>query len=513
MNFVWDVPRGRVARPRHRRAAQRLAGCRASSRMRSGSPLTPMLQTNRSRSLWSPSLGPGTGRIGRATRPAAGPDDAVHGRSGAVVRSRRRSCCSRPGTFGNVGRNELIGPGPADGGSGVQPAVRGATARRAAAAIELRLEVFNLFNRANFGPPSLVAFSGTADGEAPLASFGQIRTTVTSARQVQVGCAYGFDRGSRSSRAMKARCTWTLAFVVALIPALASAQAIRGTIQGRVTDPSGQVVAGAEVVLVAERTGATRTTRTDARGWFLLTPVDSGAYEVRVSREGFRRHAQPVSMLVNQALRLDVVLQIGSISEVVTVTAPASTLDRAAGSLRFRIGADQVANLPLDGRNFLELALLAPGAAPARRRDRPARCAATSRSTSTAAREDANGFLLDGVLQRRSEAEHRRRCGRRSTPSASSRSLTSTPDASFGRNGRRPGQRRHAKSGTNRRERHGVRVLPHRRAQRAQLLRAEERAGARLRAQPVRRLVRRPDRARPHCSSSPTTRARACAKA
>jgi len=50
-------------------------------------------------------------------------------------------------------------------------------------------------------------------------------------------------------------------------------------------------------------------------------------------------------MLVNQALRVDVVLQPGTISEVVTVTAPASQLDRAAGSLRFRIGADQVANL------------------------------------------------------------------------------------------------------------------------------------------------------------------------
>jgi hypothetical protein len=53
--------------------------------------------------------------------------------------------------------------------------------------IELRVEVFNLLNRVNFGAPSLVAFSGSADGEAPLASFGQIRTTATAARQAQVG--------------------------------------------------------------------------------------------------------------------------------------------------------------------------------------------------------------------------------------------------------------------------------------------------------------------------------------
>jgi hypothetical protein len=58
--------------------------------------------------------------------------------------------------------------------------------------LEFRLEVFNLFNRANFGPPSLIAFAGTADGEAPLASFGQIRTTVTSARQTQLGIRLTF---------------------------------------------------------------------------------------------------------------------------------------------------------------------------------------------------------------------------------------------------------------------------------------------------------------------------------
>jgi hypothetical protein len=52
--------------------------------------------------------------------------------------------------------------------------------------------VFNLFNRANFGPPSLVAFSGTTDNEQLLASFGQIRTTITAGRQGQVGVRISF---------------------------------------------------------------------------------------------------------------------------------------------------------------------------------------------------------------------------------------------------------------------------------------------------------------------------------
>jgi hypothetical protein len=58
--------------------------------------------------------------------------------------------------------------------------------------VEARLEVFNLFNRANFGVPNLIAFAGAADGEAPLGNFGRIRNTVTSSRQVQLGVRLRF---------------------------------------------------------------------------------------------------------------------------------------------------------------------------------------------------------------------------------------------------------------------------------------------------------------------------------
>ena len=60
------------------------------------------------------------------------------------------------------------------------------------AAAELKLEVFNLFDRANFGVPNLVAFAGAADGEAPLGSFGRVRNTATSARQMQLAVRVRF---------------------------------------------------------------------------------------------------------------------------------------------------------------------------------------------------------------------------------------------------------------------------------------------------------------------------------
>ena len=58
--------------------------------------------------------------------------------------------------------------------------------------LELRVEIFNLFNRANFGPPQLIAFPGAADNEQPLAAFGRIRNTITSARQMQLGVRVRF---------------------------------------------------------------------------------------------------------------------------------------------------------------------------------------------------------------------------------------------------------------------------------------------------------------------------------
>jgi hypothetical protein len=158
-------------------------------RLRSGYPLTVFVQTNRSRSLWSPSLGPGTGPDRPSYAPGRGPDNAVTGRPDQWF-DPTAFVLQPAGTFGNVGRNELIGPNlrTVDLSFTKQlPQARFGTAGR----IELRLEVFNLFNRANFGPPSLVAFSG-ADGEPPLASFGQIRSTATSSRQMQIGARIVF---------------------------------------------------------------------------------------------------------------------------------------------------------------------------------------------------------------------------------------------------------------------------------------------------------------------------------
>ena len=69
---------------------------------------------------------------------------------------------------------------------------RGANGLGPAGRLELRIEGFNIFNRANFGVPSLLAVAGLADNEQPLTTFGRIRNTVTSARQMQLGARLRF---------------------------------------------------------------------------------------------------------------------------------------------------------------------------------------------------------------------------------------------------------------------------------------------------------------------------------
>ena len=157
--------------------------------IRSGSPLTVFVQANRSRSQWLPSLAPGVGQ----DRPSYA---AGYGRDNAVLGLPERwfdpaaFVLQEAGTFGNTGRGDFFGPNLRTvdlAFAKVSPHALTDGGR-----LEFRVEVFNILNRANFGPPALVTFAGNADNEQALPSFGRIRMTVTSARQVQVGIRFAF---------------------------------------------------------------------------------------------------------------------------------------------------------------------------------------------------------------------------------------------------------------------------------------------------------------------------------
>ncbi len=181
LNFTWELP---IARNATGTTGALLRGWNLSGiwTMRSGNPLTVFVQTNRSRSQWNPSRGPGIGQDRPSYAPGYGPDNAVLGRPDQWF-DPAAFVLQPAGTFGDTGRGDFTGPNLRTLDLSLAKMVPWA---RLGGRLEFRLEAFNVLNRANFGPPELRVFSGT-DGQPPISTFGRITTTVTSARQIQLG--------------------------------------------------------------------------------------------------------------------------------------------------------------------------------------------------------------------------------------------------------------------------------------------------------------------------------------
>jgi hypothetical protein len=189
MNWTWQIPGGSTFTGAGRIL---LAGWQVSgiSTVRSGNPLTLFLARNRSRSQWSPSLGPGLGPDRPSMAPGFTHASAILGSPDKYF-DPAAFALPAAGTLGNLGRGALLGPNLRTFDLALMKNTPWA-ALSEQANVQFRVECFNLFNRANFGPPQLVAFTGAADNEAPLSSLGLIRGTVTSSRQLQLGLRISF---------------------------------------------------------------------------------------------------------------------------------------------------------------------------------------------------------------------------------------------------------------------------------------------------------------------------------
>ncbi len=140
------------------------------------------------------------------------------------------------------------------------------------------------------------------------------------------------------------------------------AQATSGSILGRVKDPLEAAIAGAEVKARNDATGLEQKTQTDANGDYILANLPPGLYPINVAKTGFKSLARgPIKLLVDQKLRLDLELSIGEISEVIRVTNEAPLLQTESADTGEVIQSSQILDLPLLGRNFLDLAMLNTG--------------------------------------------------------------------------------------------------------------------------------------------------------
>ena len=142
----------------------------------------------------------------------------------------------------------------------------------------------------------------------------------------------------------------------------ALAQFESATLTGVVTDPAGSVVPNAAVRAVNEATNIELSVVTNSEGRYVLPNLRPGSYQVIASAQGFKQFVSSgVVLQVNQAGRLDIQLTVGSISEQVSVTGEAPVLDTESASRGAVIDRTKMIELPLNGRDYNQLALLSPG--------------------------------------------------------------------------------------------------------------------------------------------------------
>lgn len=173
-------------------------------------------------------------------------------------------------------------------------------------------------------------------------------------------------------------------------------QTLRGNLGVTVRDGSRAVVRQANLVLINRATGIERAAQTDADGAFVFGALPPGDYRLVIDGPGFRKHVEEFTLAVGQEQRTEILMQPGDRTETVQVFGARELLNTENAALGTVIDNKQITALPLDGRNFIELALLAPGAAaPAQGSAGTARGEFTFHSNG--GREESNGFLLDGV--------------------------------------------------------------------------------------------------------------------
>jgi hypothetical protein len=160
---------------------------------------------------------------------------------------------------------------------------------------------------------------------------------------------------------------------VVLLAILSAAPAIAASAQetvnyasvsGRITDPQGAVVAGARVTARQTETNIAREAVTDPEGRFRFPYLRLGPYEITVRQAGFADTTRRLDLTVGSAFDLPITLRLEAVAESVTVTGAATVLESARSQIAGTVSRPEVANLPLNGRNFLDIALLVPGVSP-----------------------------------------------------------------------------------------------------------------------------------------------------
>jgi hypothetical protein len=190
------------------------------------------------------------------------------------------------------------------------------------------------------------------------------------------------------------------ALLLLLLPILLLAQSDTASLTGQVTDPSGAAVVGAKITLQNHSTGSRRVAVSDILGAYRFSLLVPGPYEITVEAEGFMQYRDnQVVLQVAQTARLDVPLQIGRSTESVEVQTTVSMLNTETVAQGTVVGEEKISSLPLNGRQFMQLTLLVPGANSGGRavQQNQFRQGMMGGLSVSGGRTNNTAFLLDGI--------------------------------------------------------------------------------------------------------------------
>lgn len=185
---------------------------------------------------------------------------------------------------------------------------------------------------------------------------------------------------------------YRISVLILLAAWTAFAQVDTGAIAGSVSDASGAVLANADVQIIDEATNGKLVLKTNGSGFYSAPSLRPGHYVVTAALDGFSSQRRTgIEVRVQDHLQIDFVLEVGAISSEVTVAAQAPLLESGSSSLGQVVEEKEIKNLPLNGRNYIQLATLGAGTSPSRR--------STERNTfvSNGERPIQNSYLLDGI--------------------------------------------------------------------------------------------------------------------
>src|ERR1700732_461815 len=175
-----------------------------------------------------------------------------------------------------------------------------------------------------------------------------------------------------------------------------------GIIEGTVQDSSGAVVAGVQVTVANEQTGEAKSFTTGTSGRFVFPNLQVGTYDLTAERAGFKKSVQiGIPLRVTEHLNLTVVLQVGEPASKVVVTAAATSVETKEVTLGKVIENNSLTDLPLNGRNYMQLTTLVPGSVPSVGYAEPGNPQIPGGVNATpqvnGGRIESNNFLLDGA--------------------------------------------------------------------------------------------------------------------